>query len=194
MSFFFTSFIVNILLHSKVNNILTNLICPNSVSYYQRGGSLGLLTIADCMRPEDDPGVQCSASPHITSKMQNCEAQQAPTNTTPTLECSVLAKRIQVVALHLGKASSGGKLLARSGGIQQSEKTVYMLSDMLLDLLLLLLFISGGTADIFSVPVRIIANPTYIAYQGVQGMVRAYLKNQYFNPKHFLSSKRGAFP
>ena len=145
------------------------------------------------MRPGDDPGVQCSASPHIISEMWNCEAHQAPT-TTPALTCSVLAKRIQVVALHLGKASSGGKLLARSGGIQQSEKTVYMLSDMLLDLLLLLLFISGGTADIFSVPVRIIANPTYIAYQGVQGMVRAYLKNQYFNPKHFLSSKRGAFP
>ena len=97
---------------------------------------------------------------------QNCEAHQAPTTTTPALTCSVLAKRIQVVALHLGKASSGGKLLARSGGIQQSEKTVYMLSDMLLDLLLLLLFISGGTADIFSVPVRIIANPYTLRIRG----------------------------
>ena len=122
------------------------------------------------MRPGDDPGVQCTVRAHISD--QRCRIvkhSRLPPTTTPALACSVLAKRIQVVALHLGKASSGGKLLARSGGIQQSEKTVYMLSDMLLDLLLLLLFISGGTADIFSVPVRIIANPHTLHIWGYRG-------------------------
>ena len=126
---------------------------------------------------------ECSAVRALISH-QRCRIVKQ-TMLPPPHPCSALAKRIQVVALHLGKASSGGKLLARSGGIQQSEKTLYMLSDMLLDLLLLLLFISGGTADVFSVPVRIIANPQ-IAYQGVQGMLRAYLKNQYFNPSLFI--------
>ena len=116
-----------------------------------------------------------------------------PPTTTPALACSVLAKRIQVVALHLGKASSGGKLLARSGGIQQSEKTLYMFSDMLLDLLLLLLFISGGTADIFSVPVRIIANPQTLHIRGYRGCYELTWKIN-ISTHHFLSSKRGAFP